>query len=1315
MTKEIPKPEKKKLTRSSEATNNVPLSVRSAHEIPKPKDPEAFQRNCVALFQAELNDPNATEYGRRGQKQRGIDILAKRNGDPEHFVGVQCKRYVRPLKEEEIEKECRDALTLDVQLKEIILATTSPDDAPATDAACRIEKKLRDEGHDITVTLLGWGAMESLIIRHDVAYNLFMPSAAASYQPTSISPDDAKIIASLVAAELQPRKLYSSVSETNGGDDEKPWAHEDAALHGKIDAYRDLHRDHETLTAEKGLLKLFNEEDLSEKPWAQYRLLTNLASVSLELGREEEAAERFEAAYEIKPEHSLAVTNLALARTLRGELGEAMKIAQEALGMTPKCEAAITYLLQAAGKSDWEGEPESLIPEAERGSIHADLGLADFIRRRKADGWEQKVIDIAEKHTGQEEFDQMYAVAVLSLVIEDGQQPKNNFDVEQLNIAADKIKALATRQIEQGFSDKHDLLASVNNACVLLRLCERHPECADLAQKALPQLGDEAQIRRLLALSLNQQGLNSEALDVIRDDSDSENQLIEAELIARKNPERGLVKAQEIKPEGLNEANQVIRLRIIAELALRLGELDQAKDAKEALAKLTPEDIYQKLIDLSIRELEATGDEKDKIISELVQLSETLEENDSIFVRSMLADELCDRDLHTEAAAVLRGFVDLSRPSPSLRLFVRCLASARQDKEFNETVDNLPKAVRDDPDILWTTAAHAWNTGDLTRSLERTERLLELEPNSGSAKLMQVEIFLRRDDTQAILDELKEPLEELPLGNLSKKIRIARLLARFGFSERAAAHAYRLLLENRDKAEAWMGLSSVILAEGRWSGEKAELWDMPEVQINAAVEFCTLDEEGNRSKTTLVNIEPDSHLRNLDENSWEPEHKLAQLFLGHKAGDVLEADDGQKFVIVSVRHKYVARLHDIMNNSETRFPGGAVFKKVEVDTEKPTQTPALVEQLSKQHEASEVERQAYLAGRVPLALYAAKLGADALDVATAHEAEGHPLKVAIGNGEERDAAHQAITENDGAGCVLDLWTFWNAWRLELLDVVTATCGKIHVTQSLLDRLREKREELEFHIKDGRLTSSLVNGEVRTCFVEPEMIQKWRDGIDKAIQWLTENTRVLPVVFDEKIPITITSYSNVTGLDTFDALVAAQNEGILLVSDDLGLREYGRESGFAKSAWLNAVMRKALDNGSLDAKTFIQTTANQIEGSYTYISVTNGMLMLSLQMDVETTGKPDRLFENMIKMLGGRGADPHSHVGVVSMFLEELWANEKLKDARYMATSKILRRVIANRINDHKEIILAIARMTRDDRDLLSYIGQWVRGHFIVLT
>ncbi|KWV58175.1 hypothetical protein AS156_35795 [Bradyrhizobium macuxiense] len=93
--------------------------------------------------------PHARQYGRHGQKRGGIDILARRDGIHDHFVGIQCGRYDVPLTKAAILKDCRDALAIKAGPKEIMF-TTCPSDTKATDAAIEVESELRAEGHDLS-------------------------------------------------------------------------------------------------------------------------------------------------------------------------------------------------------------------------------------------------------------------------------------------------------------------------------------------------------------------------------------------------------------------------------------------------------------------------------------------------------------------------------------------------------------------------------------------------------------------------------------------------------------------------------------------------------------------------------------------------------------------------------------------------------------------------------------------------------------------------------------------------------------------------------------------------------------------------------------------------------------------------------------------------------------------------------------------------------------------------------------------------------------------------------------------------------------
>jgi hypothetical protein len=113
------------------------------------------------LFREELKDPHAQEYGRSGQRQRGIDVLGRRNAEANNFVGVQCRLITTPLKEAKILSDCRAALKIKAGLKEIIFATTAPDDTGASDAAIAVERILRAEGHDLRVVVYGWTNLQT--------------------------------------------------------------------------------------------------------------------------------------------------------------------------------------------------------------------------------------------------------------------------------------------------------------------------------------------------------------------------------------------------------------------------------------------------------------------------------------------------------------------------------------------------------------------------------------------------------------------------------------------------------------------------------------------------------------------------------------------------------------------------------------------------------------------------------------------------------------------------------------------------------------------------------------------------------------------------------------------------------------------------------------------------------------------------------------------------------------------------------------------------------------------------------------------------
>jgi len=1294
------------------APTSVLLTARLAHEIPKPRDWQTFQRSCVLLFRSELNDPNAQEYGRSGQNQRGIDILGRRNNNPDHHVGVQCRHIAKSLKEAAILEESRAALKLKAGLKEMIFATTAPDDTHATDAAIAVERTLRSEGHDLRVVVYGWGALQTLIAVHEVAYAAFCPSivATSAHQAPATTRAPHADLAAQVAAQVVEQLRQRGIAPPAGDAGTARSNDEDPALHARIDIFRDLFRhDRQAKLAEKGLLELQEKAQLDGKPWARFRIETNLGGIAFDLGRFEEGAVRFEAAHAVRPHDPNAVANLALARTIEGRFEEAMALARQALRSVPHPNHAVTYLLQAAARSAWQGEPESLIPPELAGSESADLGLAEFLRVRSVPGWAERCLELSRKYPDADAFKRIRALSVLALTLENGDflpGGRAPVSLDDLSRAADDMKAQAEYCLDNGFVDERDLVANINNAALLLRLSGRHAECEVLLRRGLQVAPKEPLLARILALAQVADDRRSEALSTLAAaGNDPENELLSAELLAVDDAAAALTRAQEVDPKGLDPRLERIRWRLIGELALKTGTLQILQSAVSGLRTLDSADVAADILDIRARQKE--GLDKHAVQERLRAVAAALPTAADMTTRYFLALELRDQGIPDEASRILEGFVDLARHSPATTLYLQSLASARRDDAFRKAIETAAPAVRDDPDTLWAIAAHAWNVGDLTRAFRVIEALLAQQPDDPRSRLLKIEILARQNRSAELLAELDRPVENLAWTRQQDRFRVAGLLGHLGYVERAVSFAYRLFLEHRDNSQAWMTLSILVLEQGRGPADTPRTWDTPLVAPDVAVDLRYDD-----GQEVFFVVETDSTLRQLDEESWEPEHPLVQSLLGSSAGARFVGPGGREGTISQLRHKYVARLHYVMQHYEARFPTIDGFESVPIDVAQPGGLDGLIEKLKDHRDWICEEQEQYRNGPWPLGMLAHRLNMDVIDVASGLTFQGCQLKVAVGNEPERGAAMRAIRENAQKGCVLDLLAFWTAWRLQALDVIVATCGPIHLTQSVMDRLRARRERIDDSARDGLRSASYQAGRLLINDVPAEAFVEWRSDLDRAIAWAEANTTVCPLVAGEDLPTALREHLRAGMSDIFDSVVLAIQTGVLLVTDDLPTREFSRLVGGNGGTWLHSVFAVAGEWRHIDTDIYIRWSAHLVGAGHNYIGISGPALARALRMDAEAGEVPGYLFKTLIKVIGRGNAEMSSHLPVCIQFLCDLWLDRHTSAYREPATGLLLRNLLRERTSDYRVIIQTLLRCVQHLPQLIEYTHAWARGHFI---
>jgi len=186
------------------------MSTHVQSEYVPPKSWEQFEELCADLFQEAWQDPALVRHGRAGQRQHGVDIIARHGA--QYPVGLQCKRRARwPVKKltaAEIDKEVAAARKFYPPLESFYLLTTAVDDAPLQAHVRAINKRHAAKGL-FNVVLLGWSEIvRRATLREAVADKHFGGSGGAPRSPLL-----ATWFSSKGKLELKDREFKIAVTE----------------------------------------------------------------------------------------------------------------------------------------------------------------------------------------------------------------------------------------------------------------------------------------------------------------------------------------------------------------------------------------------------------------------------------------------------------------------------------------------------------------------------------------------------------------------------------------------------------------------------------------------------------------------------------------------------------------------------------------------------------------------------------------------------------------------------------------------------------------------------------------------------------------------------------------------------------------------------------------------------------------------------------------------------------------------------------------------------------------------------------------------
>ena len=556
-------------TQSQEARINCdlrsehrPVTDTTSIEIPKPLDWQDFQRKCVVLFQCVVEDPRLQEWGRGGQLQDGIDLLGCRNEDPARPIGIQCRRIKSQLTADKMRTDVQEARAIQPPLVEFIFATTAPRDSKIQQAALKITHELMQSGWKCRVLVMAWEDLQLEIGRHTPALRAFFPQAvsdSATLSELNAAIDHGTNVVK-INLQQQTATILERLDDLQSGrmilpalydpDLEPEAASEPILIHSRITTMRELINGGRTKTAIERL-QLLLEQEAPLPPYAQYRVISNIAAAHFYADRPKQAHKYFEMALALRPNDPKAQVNLAYAELALDRAGDAIVRAEMVLSKDANNGSAASIVIQARKADAMATDPFALVPAAVHEKEEVLCAAIIFLRRRDDCAWYKLAVDAHLAHPSNSILKQYAAEAIMQPLISDQAillgKPADHSVFDRVKASAELLRGLWRAQLDSEEVTADAIVPLAHNCAVALRFVDRSSDAAWLLDRTLEKVGpDPALVRTRVLLHLHADEEQQAVALIEAATVEPELALMAVEIMAARQPEAAMQRLQEI-------------------------------------------------------------------------------------------------------------------------------------------------------------------------------------------------------------------------------------------------------------------------------------------------------------------------------------------------------------------------------------------------------------------------------------------------------------------------------------------------------------------------------------------------------------------------------------------------------------------------------------------------------------------------------------------------------------------------------------------------------------------------------------------------
>jgi tetratricopeptide (TPR) repeat protein len=1175
---------------------------------PIPDNEVKFEKFCLAFLKAHWNNSQLELYGRRGEKQFGVDIFDPNYNLP--FQAAQCKlheadKFIPP---KEIREEVQKALTFKPTLDRYAILTTAKASNIAQNEIVKINKKHSEDGL-FSVELFQWSKIEDLLDEYPEVADLLL----------TVQNSRVRIFEERMTTGFETTDSRLSVINTSL---------EKSSSDSGIDAAQEYLDFHNYQVAQACFEKIRKQRwsDLSGSQ--KYRVLTGLAQICLVNGEDSQAGKLLIEAKEAHPEYELAWINEAIGYEFRNESATAHSIASGLRESFPNSGKLAACWIRTHEEKD-----------AEKLRIQiSSIALED------SEVW----MSLAVKAMRLEQFDNVVKYTDAAIKLKESWFSPHLIRGQAIlqGQLAEVRSAYWTAQPPCDAEKMGESLRSLDRAVELLRKQNSRHTLADalvhhgLAKSLLGnKAGGDEDFEEAVKIAPDECGILLRYSQYLLDRDDYD---LAVKILRRMVQKTGsleakhhLASALSFRDKNGDKAESTTLYRDIAFSVLgtplpRLGLIveNQINQTIQNAFHITINDMIfannlAGIDDYLSRIPEGTLSEvalkttksKQALVREKLEETRTLskeaiaavdDSTSNVDLRA-LAAHLMKMEDYEGALPLWERICPLGEYSSDVRHLIRCAAKIDRQDVILKTARAIRESGIEDPWLFHQELDVLQASGEIDKAISLLQSYLSRNPDDHPTRLRLTIIGLESDRPD-LIDTRPESIPDVSVVTAMAGVMATGVLRKTGRTFEAVVYGYELYRRFRDDPYVNMAFCATVFAPDT---QPPEIPAFELVSVGSAVSF---EQPGKPESWIIIEDSPEPNRPLLE---YPPVDPLVIEIMGKRVGDsfVIAQDYlGEKLgTIKQIVPKYVFRAQNIVHNWQFTFreiPWVNIFptQRVNPDTGEIEFDPTYIQLVAdKRFERIKNASEDYKAGELTLHLFADIAGSKDFETYISFALQkDRGLLCWYGPDEETDEAFTALGECEEV--VIDLSALATLYLMNADGILRDWKGKIIVSHNTLNEIRECLPPLP---KARRSVGRYGRHEGGYFFIQNDTASDdtYRDYLNSFLSLIYEKAVVLGcetlVSLD---PEKRQAYSTALGQHGLESILLGSAPGRLLWSDDSIVKAVARGEFGTRCTWTQASVEFGKNAGFLSSDQARTVSAKLIGFNYINTRFTAAVLV-----------------------------------------------------------------------------------------------------------